>query len=84
MGRLSALIKTVSPNNLTFGSIFNKGKIIFYIYQIKISIFGLNDKYMGKSVKELETLMLEKKALEDKLNLIIAKIRKIVYGKPKN
>jgi hypothetical protein len=39
---------------------------------------------MGKSVKELETLMLEKKALEDKLNLIIAKIRKIVYGKPKN
>lgn len=39
---------------------------------------------MGKSVKELETLMLEKKALENKLNLIIAKIRKIVYEKPKN
>jgi hypothetical protein len=39
---------------------------------------------MGKVVKELDALMLEKKALEDKLNLIIAKIRKIVYEKPKN
>jgi hypothetical protein len=39
---------------------------------------------MGKSVKELDTLMLQKKELEDKLNLIIAKIRKIVYEKPKN
>ena len=39
---------------------------------------------MGKVVKELDALMLEKKALEDKLNLIINEIRKIVYEKPKN
>jgi hypothetical protein len=39
---------------------------------------------MGKVVKELDALMLEKKALEDKLNLIINKIRKIVYEKTKN